>query len=678
MRLITESGEMVLSSDFSMSIEQQSPFFSPEGTQSVPITLPDTEVNNKVLGYASRPGHNKQIKRKIPATLETSVISKSGTLVIENTQKKIGTVAALMLNESDFYSQIKDVSLRDAFSKKTRNEFSSVQSLYEHLLNCMSGVIIDDFTLFPVACNLNDGKYSLLNGPDTKSTQDPWPLKWTARRIVYENQAVNVPDGYGITPFLWLHRAIDLLFAEYGYAVRKNPFRDGFLSQIVLINNTADSICKGSLNYGDLVPSCSVAEFIKFLELKFLCYCFIYPESKIVDITPLNESVNSIPDFDLTNKIDGNEKYIFSEPLEVDIKPDTSLEGAQPAMETLFDLADKYKHIASLNEYDFRNNAWKYNFIFRQSTGDYYEVLRKPGTSSVQINKLGTNYFRHYTNRLTAKEYSSPDILPPMVELKLGLNGSKEVIVVCPYIGQTRHLNTSYKEKQDSSELKIMLSLFAGLSDNDNNIDSKYFQGTTQRYNNLGNECFEYDLTPPSIYRLFFKNWNSYLMNSGITIECKVDYSLDELLSMSLDKPKLIKGQPVLIQQMSYDVGERLKNNSTKFVLLKKLDPEIEDLSVSFIQQIYTWEYQSNIDSLLSEFDTQEWENYTWDYFGDDSPSKNSFEYLPPPTFEQYQSGSTYYNQQNIIQITAYQLYNPTPFFFEKTLISGFKAVLIQ
>ncbi|MDP3387719.1 MAG: hypothetical protein Q8S24_10820 [Eubacteriales bacterium] len=677
MRLITESGEMVLPSDFSISIEQKSPFFSDEGTQSIPVTLPEADINNSVLGHASRPGHTKQFKRKISATLETSAISKSGKLVIENVQKNSGTIAALMLNESDFYTQIKDVRLSEVFSKKNRNEFSSVQNIYEHIFNCMTGEIIDDFTMFPVACNLNEGKYSLLNGPDTKSNQDPWPLKWSARRIYYENQAVNVPDGYGITPFLWLHKAIDLLFYEYGYSVRKNPFRDGFLSQIVLINNTADSICKGSLNYGDLVPSCSVAEFIKFLELKFLCFCFITPESKTVDIIPLNEAVKSVPDQDISRKVDGSEKYIFSEPQEVDIKSETSLEGAQPAMETLFDLANKYTHIASLNEFEFRNNAWKYNFIFRQSTGEYYEVLRKPGTSSVQINKLGTNYFRHYTKRLTAKEYISPDVMPTMVELKMGVNGSKEIIIVCPYIGQTRHMNTSYKEKGSSADLKIMIALCAGMSDYDANIDSKYYVGTTQRYNNLGNICYDYDLTPQSIYQLFFKGWNEYLMNSGISAECKVDFLIEDLLSLKMDRPKLIKGQPVLLQELSYNIGERLTNTVSKYILLKKLSPEMVDIQVSFLSQDYTWEYQSNIDSLLAEFDTQEWESYTWDYIGDDIPGKNSFEYIPPPTISQFQSGETYYSQQNTIKIIAYKLYNQNPFIYEKTLISGFKAVQI-
>lgn len=678
MRLKTESGEMVLPPDFSFSIEQKSPFFSNEGTQSIPVTLPDTEINNKVLGYASRPGHLRHLKRKPAVAMEGSLLSKSGTLVLENTQGKIGTVAAIMLNESDFYAKVKDVTLPEVFSNITRENFTSIETLYDHLFDCMTGTTQDDFTMMPVACNFSDGKYSLLNGPDTLSELDPWPLKWKARRIAFDDQAINVPDGYGITPFLWLHKMIDLLFLEYGYSVRTNPFRDSlFLKKIVLLNNTADSICNGSLNYGNLVPSCTVAEFIKFIESKFLCYCFISPESKKVDIISLSSAINTAADHDFTDKIDGSEKYIFAEPQEVDIQCNTSLEGAAPALETLFDLANKYTHIASLNEAEFRSNAWKYNLIFRQSTGEYYEVLRKPGTSEVKINKLGSNYFRYFSKRLTGREYVSQDVIPPMVELKMGVNGSKDVLIVCPFIGQTRHLNTSYKERKDSADLKIMIALYAGLSDSDATIDSKYYVATTQKYNNLGNACFLHDLTPQSLYEMFFREWNAFLMNSGITIEAKIDYTIEDILSLKMEKPKLIKGQPVLLQELSYSIGERLTNTVSRFLLLKKLSPEMEEIEVSFLQQLYTWEYQSNFGDLVAEFDGQEWESFTWEYIGEDVPSKNRYEYIPPPTEAQFLSEEIYYRQENTIEIKAYKLYNPTPFVYEKVLIFGYKAMEI-
>ena len=313
----------------------------------------------------------------------------------------------------------------------------------------MTGAAIDDFTAFPVAANLQEDKYELLNGPDTSSLLTPWSLNWKSRRLISGNEAVNVPDGYGVTPFLWMWRMLELLFAEFNYTVRANPFKSNdFLKKIVLINNTADSICTGSLNYADLVPSCSIADFIKWLEAKFLIHLYIYPEYKMVDLVPLKEAIRSIPQMDVSSIIDGNEKYSFTDLEEIDISSETTLQGAASAADTYIDLGKKYKYLTELDENDWKSNAWKYTLVYRKTTGEYFETLRRFGDSSVKRVRIGSNYFRHFTNRLTAKEYKAEDLMPAMVQVNLGLCGSKEINVVCPYIGDSRHRNTSYKEKK--------------------------------------------------------------------------------------------------------------------------------------------------------------------------------------------------------------------------------------
>lgn len=681
MRLITEKGQLVLGSDFKFEVEQSSPAFSHEGTQSLPVTLPGM-ANDALLDFPVRTGRNSKFLRKMAAKLEAGVIHKDGQLVIDTAHKKSGIVGALMLNESDFYSQIKDVKLVDIFGKITRNDFAAspdpVAAWYEHIYQCMIAAAVDDFTAFPVAVNLADGKYQLLNGPDITSARTIWDLRYQARRVSTGSETINVPAGYGITPFLFLHRVIDMIFAEYNYVVRTSPFRThSLLNKIVVINNTADSICKGFVNYSDLVPSITVGDFLKFLENKFLIHAYIYPESKSVDLLPLNSVLLTPADMDLTGRVNDSEKYIYTDTQEVDITSDTSIEGAQPAMETLFDLAGKYTHLGELTEPDFRNNAWKYNFVLRRSTGEYYEILRKPSTSAIQINKIGSNYFRYFTKRMPAKEYKAEDLMPAMVEVKLGILGSKEANVVCPFIGNSRHRNTSYKEKTEDAEQKIILALRAGVADEDNNIAAKYCLGTTQKYNNLGYQWSDYDLTTTDLYQIFFKEWNRYLMNSGVEIEARVDYTTEELLSLRLDKPKLLKGQKVLLKSLSYAVGRKVENIRSNFLLLRALTPETADLTAQFAEQLYTWQYESNADQVFAEFDTQEYSDYTWDYIGPDAPSAASFEYIPAPTAAQYQSGTLYYYQENPILIKALKPGDSTIYEFERVLNSGFRAVLI-
>ena len=679
MKLVTPKGELLLPADFSFSIEQNSPAFSNEGTQSIPVTLPSSQINMSALEFPDRPGRVNKYVRKIPAKLEMGIFHKSGQLVIESAKSKEGITCAMMINESDFYAQIKDLKLEEVFGKIVRNDISGVENWYNRIYACMSGNANDDFTAFPVAVNIKDERYQLLNSPETSSESSPWALKWRARRITYDGQAVNVPDGYGITPFLWLWRMIELLFADFGYNVRSNPFKtNSFLKKIVLINNTADSISKGSLNYADLVPSCTISEFVKWLGEKFCTHLYIYPESKIVDLMPFSDVALSSTQKDITSIIDGAEKYIFSEPIEVDLTSDTSLEGAAPAADTMLDLFKKYNNIAELSEPDFRNNAWKYTLVHRLSTGEYYEILRRPGDSLIKKVRLGSNYFRHYTGRLTEKKYEAEDLMPAMVEVNLGLNGYKELNVVCPHIGDSRHRNTSYKEKVEAAEQKIIIALFAGQSDEDNIIEAKYCLGTTQKYNNLGVQWSAHDLTVQSLYPLFWKEWNKVLMNSSVEIHAKIDYSAEELLSLRIDRPVMIKGQSCLIKKLDYSVGRIITNKNSEYTLIKSLLPVMEELDITFAPELYRWVYESNADEVFGEFDTQEWENYTFEYTGPDAPSSTAFEFIPAPTTDQYQTGNLYYQQSNSIRIAAKKINESQLYYFDRVLTSGFRPVLIE
>ena len=684
MKLITSNGQMELPREFSFTIEQHSPVVAKEGTQSIPAILPSSSTNLAVLGQPTRLGNCTKVMRKIPATLQSGVYHKQGQLVVESSHKLEGITAAVMLNESDLYSRIKDVKLKEVFAKIVRDDFSGsanpVDSWYNHLFSCMTKEVSDDFTLFPVAVgNTPETGYQMLNAPDCRAVGEPWPLHYKARRITEGDETQNVPQGYGITPFIWMGRALQLLFAEWNYTVHQNPFiTHSHFSKIVLINNVADTICTGKIRYSDLVPDCTVAEFLTFLENRFLMHAYIYPEGKRVDIVPLQEILTAPYDEDISSFIDGEIKHIFPQAQEVSVESDTTLQGAEPPMETIFEFNKKYKVLTELDEEGFRNRSWKYSLIKRKATGEYYEVLRKPGDSSVKINRLGSNYFKYYSSTLPAREYKAQDLIPPMVEIDLGLLGTQMAKVMCPYIGAKIHSNTVYKD-ETSSEQKIIIAMSGAEAQSDANIISKTYHGTTQKYNNLGVQWSQYDITPSDIYKLCFSEWNNVLMNSARELECKADYPTKLLLSFRMDKLKLLRGQRVLPASLSYTIGERITHNISKFISVKALSPMIEKRDILFHPQEYMWEYVNNAAEVFAEFDTQEWESYTWEYINQDGTSvnPNTFEFIPPPTEQEFLGGEEHYRQENDIRITAIRFNTYQTVITEKTLISYFIAVRI-
>lgn len=606
MRLITERGELDIPTDFAFTIEQNSPIFSNEGTQSIPVNIPATGRNLKVIDNPTRPARNAPFLKKLSAKLESGIIHKDGQLVIESAQNKFGIVAALMLNESELYSKIKDIKLSAIFEKIVRDDYSidadPVTSWYNHIYNCMKGTAVDDFTAFPVAVNYDsENGYEILNAPDPASALDPWGLIYAARTLTSGEDEIDVPAGYGITAFLWMYRVIELIFAEYDYAVVDNPFSTAGspLKKIVLLNNTADSICTGKLNYSDLVPDITVSEFIQFLSTKFGMHVYVSPEVRTVNIKQIETVLFEDQDLDLSQNIDGQIKIVYIDSQELDITSDTSLEGAAPAADTIFDLAKKYTAVTKVDEATWRSYAWgslpafKNHLIFRKATGEYWDIyFRRPnGDGPTNKKRLGSNYFRYFTNKFSANELKSNDVVPAMILHTLSVVNSVETNIVCPYIGQSRHRNTALLGTNENSECSLMICAFAGKAAEFSlpafntvylaQAAAKYCLGTTQKYDNAGNLWTTMDLTITDMYQNFFKRWNSMLMNSTAEIECKVDYSPEVLLSIKMQKLKLINGQFYLTKSITYSISsKKIDYGTSKFCLVKKqnlvyTDPEL-------------------------------------------------------------------------------------------------------
>ena len=80
----------------------------------------------------------------------------------------------------------------------------------------------------------------------------------------------SLPEGYGVAPFLYVHRVLDFIFSEFGYTITENPFKtDKELSSLVILNNAADCCVTGILNYADLMPDCTIEDFLNALYVRF-------------------------------------------------------------------------------------------------------------------------------------------------------------------------------------------------------------------------------------------------------------------------------------------------------------------------------------------------------------------------------------------------------------------------
>lgn len=565
MKLITEHGQLPLPDDLEISVEQHNPFFSDEGASSIPVTIPATQQALSVLGRPERVGSTSRLRR-MAATLSEGAFIRNGQLLMESASADEGITCSFLMAESEFYTKFKEKNLRDIFSDKVREDWTDIASMYDYFKEVYQGEKTDDFIFCPVAVDYDSetGSYRVNNAP-----QPSGELEYLSRYIPDGDDSILVPDGYGIAPFLYLHRLIDLLFSISGYTVINNPFRtDAALKRIIVLHNVSDVICAGKIDYSDLVPDMTVSDFLEWLHDKFLAAVSINPDRKQADVYLLQDVLsNTVADMDLSGKIDGHVTITFNDTSRVVLKADTSLEGAAPAAETLDDFFNTNEFVLDATGSDIdAENINKAVCARIRATGDYYTYSDISREDKNGRRRLGSGYFNYdKKNSENCEEFSPVDPLPPMVYV----DG-----VLMPYIGTRIHRHTQVNgEEEDSDGQKIIIAYDRGVFNQDDNSRL----ATTQKYDAHGSEWTEYSLTPDDLYLRFFSSYNGLLRGGKEELSGHLVLAPQELLSIDIMKHKMFKGQHLMITGLTYSLrNNQIMFDNTSFIILKNLsDPDI-------------------------------------------------------------------------------------------------------
>lgn len=620
MKLTTPSGELTLPSDFSFEIEQNSAFFSEEGAASVAATIPATPSDKAKLGFPSRLGRKSRFVNIIPATLQQGIYQKTGQLIVSGATDKSIT-CSIALEDSSFYSQHKDKKLKELFASKVDTRYSTPANWYSWLWKVYKGEVSSDFRLFPVAVNYSEEGYQMNNEPvySSATSDEIWPLAHEPRIIMEGGEQVSVPEGYGIAPFLKLPVFIKYIFELCGYIVGSSCFsEDPFLSQLVLVHNCSDVICNGRIDYSDLVPNCTISDILEWIQNKFHAQIVVEPSSSTVNIVLLETILQKRFDLNLTGKVLGGLSHKFESTSRVVMTPDTSLDGAAPAAETIEALKAKYGYVMECDEKEFGalNSSC---LALRLATGDYYEIRQSFGSSysrgsntAIKKVKVGTNQFKYDRgNSEDSEEFSPSDLVPPIVSVD-------QYGTLAPYIGDRVHRNTSYNDSEKDTDQEIIVVYYAGLTEKPTYDTTGgrvplasagyYYAGTTQKYNNRGHLIDgAIELTPEGLVHKYFSLYNKHLRNNAITVSGEFKLTIEELLHYDLYSLKLLDGQLMLPVGLRYEVGRQLRCLQAEFKLIKDYSDDATDNPVVIPEPIYKWtvnqtEITAKATSLASEY----------------------------------------------------------------------------
>lgn len=601
MRLITEQGEVILPEDFSFEVEKHNPLFSNEGASTIPVTLPATEMTLSILKHPERLGREIRLSKSIPCILQYWTKHDKCSMLLDSVNIKDGISCSLAFTESELYEKARGRSLKDLFSSYTysRENCTYIGALVDFLYGQYTRQDADpplDFAIFPVTTDRNETTVRLLNEVEDDC------FVYEARTVQEGDSEVQVPNGYGVTVFLYLHRFLELTFQLLGYTVIRNDFSSMPFRSIVVLNSCADTLCSGPfIIYSDLVPSMSVDELIGWLKDKF--NAGVMQGKDGISIVLTENALTAIPDLDLTPIARDTPTILYPEQSRVVLKCDTSIELAEPAAESLPDLKRKYSVINTLGKDE--PAAVLKEYIFRPDLGMYY--LLKEGADSFVSNSLsakpiGSNCYPYDRENAEHNEvYEAADCFVP----EINIDGA-----LFPYVGNRIHNKTSVENAEENGNQKLMICYAFS------RLDSMY--GNSQPYS-AGRYMNQYpiripgkpaywmtypSLTPEGLYRECWKSYNECLLNSAPIVEQQIDFSERQLATIDFTCPKLLNGQKVMIKSISYQITDNgIICGAAKMLLLPHYDKEwlSDDPFIDFMDNKFFWALKNSFRQVLGE-----------------------------------------------------------------------------
>lgn len=485
MKILVNGEYLDVPADMKLSVQLQSPFFATEGSFTLPITLPATENNRRILGFIDRLDIvGKQ--QKTDSTIVHNSFVFIGTIEILSYSPNDGFECTIFLNGSNIFYQFKELQLKDVMysirytakansaspasvvplasidtSIKPLNEDprmpdqATADVLTKEVLNLIGYATNDDLTpqrqfeVFPVMT-----EQGIINDPIQRTrTEGP--------AMLYDGEYLLGPTGIGYTVFLHLDYVLECVFEHIGRTLNivypdfadadgytfKNMFR-----RIVILNQTIDALVPGKIYFDTLVPNITCLELIQACQAMFGA-TFIERNNGVIEMVfiknILSSSVSTILDKD----------HIRIEDLAFDGRRMLNvalshIRHTDDKEYTLEDLAKNYVltdgKIALMNATDsarlfaFMNipQGWRLGHVFRTQwegcRGDVYYIDRLEGVDNANRGKA----------KLLCK-----DQFDGFYPIDAAINTSAlEEETVNSVLSDTREANTDYLPVYDESK----------------------------------------------------------------------------------------------------------------------------------------------------------------------------------------------------------------------------------
>lgn len=616
LKITVPGGTFDLPPGFSTEIEDKSPAFNEEGSQSIATTVPGTKGNLKLCAHINRTDIDNAPARDQRVVVADGVYHRAGKMNIVSASRSEGITFNIGFAESELYRIWNAVSLQSLKLPVYRPEAPDPGTGGENVAAlCRSLMSVDrdpslPLEVFPVALSVNvvqDQEAGILRY--TELINCTWKSRIETFFINGSPVEVSLPEGYGCVPFLRVSYIIEQIFTSYGFRIVENPFATHHqLRRLVVLNNAADCCVKGELRYSDLMPDCSINEFMQALWCRFGLLFFVDPNTRAVRLKFIRDILRAPHDEDWTLLKGALPVVHYEEPRQLKLSSATNVKGpsneysAYTPASSLDRFLKPYHYIVSTRPGAFLR--------YDPATASYYKRNHLTGRDSFVSSEFfpwdrGENMaYKEITSideclPIDTFRYTPPSDIPNHYE--------PEMVFPAPlYLFGKVHRYTSITsadiEMPDTVDRQTPLAFCFAFP-----RSGSYARGSQICADSEGNpytdsEGRKHDISLTfvgkyGLFNHFWKEYDAMLRHAGHVVETDIHLSAHQRMNPDFAAPVLFDGQRMLPESIGYTLPShrsfpaRVKLRTLK--LLKPFDLDKEQ-TVPVTEQRYTWKLTDN------------------------------------------------------------------------------------
>lgn len=558
---------------FSFDIEDTSPIFNDRGSQSVPATVPPTPRNLRLTGFKHRLDADMESADKSCEVVAGSYVRR-GSLNISSVSAASGITFNIGFDNSVAYEKWQKKQLPDLVNLPVL-DYAADDDPGADVLDYIWGAVYSQarpdeipFAVFPIAVGMqtvdSTGKgsvstnyWEILNAPGRMGGEITGPVKRVIDGKVTE---VDVPPRYGVTPFLRVWYVLELLFEEIGFRMISNPFKEGDLARLVVLNNTADALCTGKIHISDLMPDCTVESFLNALWVRFGCVYNLNFNNRTADVKLLKDILKQGAVEELSANAMALPVINFSTRQYLTLSAAASLENAAPACERFEDFI--------------KGCDTDQIYVTSSPSGNYgHECVYDPvccmwyktGDSVGTFQEKSTAFFNWdpQPEGMEAVELSSDDEWVPLRNVAGESDGVAGAVPFFATGSKHRHTLIRGNDKKDDDSNSAPLAFMWAFT------GTKTLPlGTIGRLSHETGEGETFEWENPEIshsttllfqfknglYDRFWKEYDALLRNAPRTCEVRLRIPMHRLSMIDFISPVVFNGALCLIDKLKYSL----------------------------------------------------------------------------------------------------------------------------